>query len=55
MEGKDIHDVDLNTKRKKLLEDSDSEGEDVHEILGRKYEEKSSFEKRQEKVSDLNV
>ena len=42
-------------RRRDLLADSDSEGEDVGEILGGKKEEKSTFEKRQEKVGYKTV
>lgn len=41
-------------KRRDLL-DSDSEGEDPDEVLGRKPQEKSTFEKQQDKVTRLTL
>lgn len=41
--------------RKSGLFDSDSEGEDVNDVLGRaKPQDKSSYEKRQEKVGIIH-
>ena len=37
-------------ERRRGLLDSDSEGEDPEEVLGRRPQEKSTFEKQQEKV-----